>query len=111
MSESRWSQGMSAAEPFGDTLRAVSGMVDTVVLRTSFRLDRPLVQRRAACPVTNGGDASGEHPTQALIDLFAIEKLAGPITDLHVGISGNLTMRTCRSCSASSVAALRADSR
>ena len=42
--------------------------------------------------IINGGDAF-EHPTQALIDRFAIEQLVGPNRDLHIGISGDLTMR------------------
>jgi aspartate carbamoyltransferase catalytic subunit len=95
--EARSAAEMSAPESFDDTLRTLSGMVDLVVLRTPFALNRDRVQAEAACPVINGGDGAAEHPTQALIDLFAIEELVGRIEDQHVVICGDLTMRATRS--------------
>jgi aspartate carbamoyltransferase catalytic subunit len=44
-----------------------------------------------------GRGAEAEHPTQALIDLFAIETLAGPIDSLTVALCGDLRMRAARS--------------
>ena len=95
--EARFAAEMSAPESFDDTLRTLSGMVDLLVLRTPFVLDRDRIQVEAACPVINGGDGAGEHPTQALIDLFAIEELVGRIGEQHVVICGDLTMRATRS--------------
>ncbi|HWN60502.1 MAG TPA: hypothetical protein VNO25_07500, partial [Streptosporangiaceae bacterium] len=47
----------------------------------------------------NGGDtgACGEHPSQALIDLYAIEQACGPVSELTVAICGDLRMRAVRS--------------
>ena len=42
-----------------------------------------------------GPDA--EHPSQALIDLFAIEQLVGPVEELTVAVCGDLRMRAARS--------------
>jgi aspartate carbamoyltransferase catalytic subunit len=97
VSEARSTAQMSAPESFDDTLRTLSGMVDLVVVRTPFDLDIDRTLAIARAPVVNGGDGQGGHPTQALIDLFAIEELVGPIGEQHLVISGDLTMRATRS--------------
>jgi aspartate carbamoyltransferase catalytic subunit len=86
-------------EPWTETLRVLSGMVDVVVARTAERLDRATVERWAACPVINGGDGGpgAEHPSQALIDAVAMERFVGPIDELTVGVCGDLTTRCARS--------------
>lgn len=89
--------GMSAAEDFADTLRVLSGMVDIVVCRTPFALDREQVERVARAPVINGGDASNAHPTQALIDMFALEARSPGVSELTIGICGDLSSRSARS--------------
>jgi aspartate carbamoyltransferase catalytic subunit len=94
---SRDAAEMTRAESFTDTLRTLAGMVDLLVVRTDRPLDRATMRAVSPVPVINGGDPGGEHPTQALIDLFAMEQLAGPVTGLHVGICGDLTLRATRS--------------
>jgi aspartate carbamoyltransferase catalytic subunit len=42
------------------------------------------------CPVINGGDGWGEHPTQALLDLLAIRRSKGRIEGLEVAICGDI---------------------
>ena len=95
-------RGNAAAPPEGwaDTLRVVSGNVDLVVARPG----RPLGDAAQLCPLLvssflNGGDAGrkGEHPSQALIDLYAIEQARGPVSELTVAICGDLRMRAVRS--------------
>jgi aspartate carbamoyltransferase catalytic subunit len=90
---------MSDAESFEDTLRTVSGMVDVVVTRTPFVLNRTVVEDSCIVPLVNGGDGSegGEHPTQALIDLLAIEEERGRMHDLTIGVCGDLRSRCARS--------------
>ena len=41
-------------------------------------------------PVINAGDGSGEHPTQALLDLFTIRKELGSIDGLRIAMVGDL---------------------
>jgi aspartate carbamoyltransferase catalytic subunit len=95
-------RGNAAAPPEGwaDTLRVVSGNVDLIVARPG----RPLGAAARLYPLLvssflNGGDAGrrGEHPSQALIDMYAIEQARGPVSELTVAICGDLRMRAVRS--------------
>jgi len=95
--EARFTPDMSAPESFDDQLRTLSGMVDLVVARVPFALG-PVAQESSTVPVVNGGDGpAGEHPTQALIDLYSIERELGPVEGLRIAIVGDLTMRAVRS--------------
>lgn len=83
-------------ESLADTVRVISGMSDVVVCRPADGVEVSDLVASAACPLVNGGDAR-EHPTQALVDRFAIETLAGPLSRLHIGMSGDLRTRAARS--------------
>ncbi len=49
-------------------------------------------------PILNAGDGSGQHPTQALLDLFTIKKELGRLQNIQVVIGGDLAHgRTARS--------------
>jgi aspartate carbamoyltransferase catalytic subunit len=49
-------------------------------------------------PIINGGDGKGEHPTQALLDMYTIWEKFGRLDHLTVSIGGDLTNgRTGRS--------------
>jgi len=89
----------SQPEPWTETLRVLSGMVDVVVARPGVALDHAIAGRWSACPVISGGDAgpAAEHPTQALVDLFAIEQLVGPVAELTIAVCGDLRQRSARS--------------
>jgi aspartate carbamoyltransferase catalytic subunit len=97
VNEVRYSPDMSDGESFGDTLRTASGMLEAIVVRTPFTLSRSIVEDSARCPVINAGDGRNEHPTQALIDLYAMTELRGPIEELHIAIIGDATMRSVKS--------------
>jgi aspartate carbamoyltransferase catalytic subunit len=94
-------RGNAVAMPEGwaDTLRVVSGNVDLVVARPGRPLDASQLCPLLVSSFLNGGDAgrSGEHPSQALIDLYAIEQARGPVSELTVAICGDLRMRAVRS--------------
>lgn len=94
--EPRFAKGMSSAESFEDTLRSVSGMVELVVCRAETPLAHGLIDDHCACPMINGGDTSG-HPTQALIDVCAIESELGTVGNLTIAMCGDLTQRSARS--------------
>lgn len=97
--DARRSSARSMPEGLNDTIRTFSGYVDALVVRA----DRPSPEFASWCtpetPWLNAGDAGplAEHPSQALIDLFAIERLAGPIGEQHVVLCGDLRMRAARS--------------
>ncbi|WP_207952986.1 aspartate carbamoyltransferase [Paenibacillus agricola] len=87
-------------ETLEDTIRVVSSYCDLIVMRHT---EVGAAQRAAAVstvPIVNAGDGSGEHPTQALLDLFTIQKELGRIDGLHIVMIGDLTYgRTVHSLS------------
>jgi aspartate carbamoyltransferase catalytic subunit len=90
---------LSKMESWFDTLRAVAGYSDVIVARPAQPLGPDDLIEANSCPLINGGDvgAGSQHPSQALIDLFAIEELAGPVGSLTVAIVGDPRMRSVRS--------------
>ncbi len=78
-------------EALEDTVRVVGNYCDVIVLRH----DSVGGARRAAAsslvPIINAGDGKGgEHPTQALLDLYTIYKELGAIDGVKVAMVGNL---------------------
>lgn len=94
----RNSEAMSSPESFEDTLRVLTGMVDLVVARAPFALGTDAIRSCSAAPLINGGDGGpvAEHPSQALIDLFAAAP-DGDVTGLRIGVCGDLRSRAARS--------------
>jgi aspartate carbamoyltransferase catalytic subunit len=77
---------LSKGESIEDTVRVVGGYADLIVLRHE---DAGVAQRVAAVspvPLINGGDGPNEHPTQALIDMYTIERTLGRLRSLRVGM-------------------------
>jgi aspartate carbamoyltransferase catalytic subunit len=57
-----------------------------------------VVGRYTNASVVNAGDGTGEHPTQALLDLYTVQQEIGPIDGLHVAFVGDvLHSRVARS--------------
>lgn len=97
--DGRRSSDVSMPESLSDTIRVLAGYVDTLIVR-SPRPSAPLADAvGAGAAWLNAGDGGphAEHPSQALIDVFAIEHLRGPISALRVAICGDLRMRAARS--------------
>jgi aspartate carbamoyltransferase catalytic subunit len=80
------SSSLSKGESIEDTIRVVGSYADLIVLRH----EAAGVARRAAdvspVPLINGGDGPNEHPTQALIDMYTIERELGRLHSLRVGM-------------------------
>ena len=77
-------------ESLEDTIRIESGYGDVIVLRHK---EKGAAARAAAVsdvPVINAGDGDGEHPTQALLDLFTIAERFPGRRDLRVTFVGDL---------------------
>ncbi|MCC6314720.1 MAG: aspartate carbamoyltransferase [Thermomicrobiales bacterium] len=85
-------------ETVEDTVRIVAGYADAIVLRHH---ELGAAHRAAAvspAPIINAGDGPGEHPTQALLDLYTIQHELGRIDGLRVALVGDLRFgRTARS--------------
>lgn len=87
---------VSMPESVEDTIRTLAGYTDIVVVR----VDQPLVVPNGVkVPVLSGGDGgpNAEHPSQALIDLFALSQLRVPIRQQTIAMCGDLRMRAARS--------------
>ena len=93
----RTGREMSQEESISDAIRCASGQVDLMVLRHGDDLIHARAVEAAACPVINGGGGGMEHPTQALIDLFAIYRTFGKLEGLRIGLIGDLAMRSVNS--------------
>ena len=85
-------------ETLEDTIRIVAGYADVIVLRHH---EEGAAKRAAAVsdvPVINAGDGQGQHPTQALLDLYTIRDELHRIDGVRVAIVGDLLYgRTARS--------------
>jgi aspartate carbamoyltransferase catalytic subunit len=94
MSESSAAKG----ETLEDTVRVVAEYVDGIVLRHPEKGAARRAADASRVPVINAGDGTGEHPTQALLDLFTIQQELGRLDHLRVGLAGDLRHgRTARS--------------
>lgn len=77
-------------EDLSDTMRVVGNYADIVVIRHPEVGSARVAAEATDTPVINGGDGAHEHPTQTLIDLFAIEACQGKINGLQIAIAGDL---------------------
>ena len=85
-------QSSSAAkgESVSDTVRVVSGYADIIAMRHP-KEGAPLVASMSATvPVINAGDGGHLHPTQTLTDLLTISREKGRLSDLTIGVCGDL---------------------
>ncbi|MDC0033603.1 aspartate carbamoyltransferase [Alphaproteobacteria bacterium] len=81
---------VSKGETLEDTIRTLECYVDAIVLR---HYDDDATERAynvASVPIINAGNGSGEHPTQALLDLYTIQLERGRIDGLTVTMMGDL---------------------
>ena len=77
-------------ETLEDTIRIMDQFADVIVLRHP---EIGAALRAAAVskvPIINAGDGAGQHPTQALLDLYTIEREIGRIDGIHVALVGDL---------------------
>ncbi len=87
-----------AGGTFEDTVRMVGSLVDVIVLRHHRGGSAKRAVKVSPVPIINGGDGPAQHPTQALVDLYCIEKLKGGIDGLSIAFIGDLmNSRTIRS--------------
>ncbi len=77
-------------EKLFDTGRMIDGYADVAVIRHMVEGSAKELADGANVPVINGGDGSGQHPTQALMDLLSIQKEKGRLNNLVVTLVGDL---------------------
>ena len=85
-------------ETLEDTIRIVEGYSDVIVLRHYESGSARRAAEVASVPILNAGDGPGQHPTQALLDVYTIQKEIGRLDGIHVALVGDLANgRTARS--------------
>ncbi len=77
-------------ETIQDTVKVIAGYADAMVIRhksDTSAIEAASVQK---IPILNAGAGKGEHPTQALLDLYTIRSKKGRLDNLKVAILGDL---------------------
>lgn len=86
----RESSSATKGETIEDTIRIVSGYADAIAIRHYEQGTAEAAARISPVPVINAGDGVGEHPTQALTDVYTIRKELGRLSGLRVVLVGDL---------------------
>lgn len=81
---------VAKGESLPDTVRTLECYADVIVLRHPEKGSAEIAANYARKPIINAGDGSGEHPTQALLDLFTISEELGRLDGLTVTMVGDL---------------------
>ncbi len=86
-------------EHLEDTIRIIGGMCDLIVVRSNEQDGAKRAASVSPVPIINAGDGSGgQHPTQALLDLYTIQRECRTLDGLSVAFMGALDAgRTVRS--------------
>jgi aspartate carbamoyltransferase catalytic subunit len=77
-------------ENLADTIRTVENYADVIALRHPLEGAARLAAEFSKVPIINGGSGAEEHPTQALLDLYTMQKEGGKIDGLKVAMVGDL---------------------
>lgn len=81
---------VTKGESLVDTIRVIGSYADVIVLRHYEEGSSKIAAEVSPVPIINAGDGTGQHPTQALLDIYTIQKELGRIDDLNVGLVGDL---------------------
>jgi len=77
-------------ESLSDTIRNVDQYVDVIAMRHPEIGSAKIAAEVAVAPVLNGGDGAGQHPTQALLDVFTIQSERGQVDGNTIALCGDL---------------------
>jgi len=77
-------------ENLADTVRTVENYADIIALRHPLEGAAKLAAEFSKVPILNAGSGAEEHPTQALMDLYTIQKEKGRIDGLKIALVGDL---------------------
>jgi aspartate carbamoyltransferase catalytic subunit len=96
--DAKQSAAMAVPESLLDTVRSIAAWLDVLCLRHP---DADAARRAAMVtetPIINCGNGGDEHPSQALVDLFALQHCFGRIDGLRLALVGDLNaMRAAHS--------------
>ncbi len=89
INEVRYSS-VTKGESLRDTVRTLECYADVIVIRHPETGSAAVAAEAARKPVINAGDGIGEHPTQALLDIYTVKEELGTIDGLTVTMLGDL---------------------
>ncbi|XP_014278471.1 multifunctional protein r [Halyomorpha halys] len=84
------SSSVQKGESLEDTVAVMAGYSDVVVIRHPEPGAISRVAQHCRKPILNAGDGTGEHPTQALLDVFTIREEIGTVNGLIITMVGDL---------------------
>jgi len=84
------SSSVAKGETLSDTARTVAQYADVIVVRHPRMGSAKEAADAVDIPVINAGDGAGQHPTQALLDLYTIRKELGSLKNLTISLVGDL---------------------
>ena len=77
-------------ETIEDTMEMVGQYADIIAMRHPAQGSADTAAGASRVPFINAGDGPGQHPTQALLDLYTIKREHGAIDGVHVAMVGDL---------------------
>ena len=77
-------------ENLADTVRTVENYADIIAIRHPLDGAAKLAAEFSKVPILNAGSGAEEHPTQALMDLYTVQKEKGKIDGLKIALVGDL---------------------
>lgn len=84
------SSSAAKGESVSDTIRVISCYADICAMRHPKEGAPMVAASRSKIPVINAGDGGHQHPTQTLTDLMTIRAKKGRMSDLTIGLCGDL---------------------
>ncbi len=87
-------------ESLADSTRIMNGYADVIVMRHNEAGSAARAAEISRIPIINAGDGAGQHPTQALLDIYTIADAFPEMSGLSIALVGDLRYgRTVRSLS------------
>jgi len=77
-------------ESLEDSIKVIDSYADIIVMRHPESGSAQRAINVTKKPFINGGDGSNQHPTQALLDIYTIQREMGTIDGLTIGMAGDL---------------------
>jgi len=77
-------------ESLEDVFRVVGSYVDAIVIRHHEIHEMAIAAGLSPVPIINAGAGAGEHPTQALLDVYSMHRELGRVDGLHICLVGDL---------------------
>lgn len=81
---------VAKGETLEDTIRILNGYVHAIIMRHNIEGSAKIAAQFSKVPIINAGDGKGEHPTQALLDIYTIKKEIGRMDDFSIAMIGDL---------------------